>query len=47
MKEKQKKEDGFFKSMMKEICDSIIAGVIWNVITFIPRIIIRVWKNFD
>ncbi|SES18898.1 hypothetical protein [Psychrobacillus sp. OK032] len=48
MKEKQtKKEDGFFKSILKEIRDSVIVELIWNIIIFIPRMIIRMWKSFD
>ena len=48
MKAKQtKKEDGIFKSIMKEILSSVIVEVIWNVIIFIPRIIVRMWKFFD
>ncbi|WP_264158153.1 hypothetical protein [Psychrobacillus glaciei] len=43
MKQKQKKnEDGFFRSIINELLNSVIANVIWNVIIFFPRVIFRV-----
>ena len=47
MKAKKKKKDGTFKSIMKEIFETVIVEVIWNIIIFIPRIIVRMWKFFD
>lgn len=47
MKEIPEKKEGFLKSVVREIGDSVIAGVIWNVIIFIPRMIARMWKIFD
>ena len=47
MKAKKKKGDGTFKSIMNEIFDSVIVEVIWNIIIFIPRIIVRMWKFID
>lgn len=48
MKQKQKKnEDGFFRSVINELLDSVIANVIWNIIMFFPRMIIHVWKIFN
>ena len=47
MKEKPKKKDGFFKDNMVEFFDSVIIEVIWNIITFIPRVIVRLLRFFD
>ena len=45
-KEQKKRETkAFFKDMLKEFSDSIIVEVIWNIVMFIPRIIIRFVKE--
>ncbi|MEK5530274.1 hypothetical protein MKX79_12945 [Viridibacillus sp. FSL R5-0468] len=40
-KRKAEKQDGFFKEILGEIGGSIIFEVVWNIIIFIPRMIIR------
>jgi len=40
-KKKKEKQDGFFKETLGEIGGSIIFEVVWNIIMFIPRVIIR------
>jgi len=40
-KEKKEKQDGFFKEILGEIGGSIILGVVWNIIMFIPRMLVR------
>ncbi|TQR19000.1 hypothetical protein [Psychrobacillus vulpis] len=46
MEKKNKGEAGFFKSILMEIRDSIILEVIWNIIVFFPRVLVRLWKHF-
>lgn len=41
IKKKKEKQDGLFKEMLDEIGESIIFEVVWNIIMFIPRMIIR------
>lgn len=45
-KEEKDKQPGFFKEILIEIRDSIIIEVAWNILMFIPRMMIRVIKNF-
>jgi hypothetical protein len=42
---KKEKQDGFFKVILDEIGGSLLSEVIWNIIMFIPRMIIRLIKN--
>lgn len=45
MKNKPKKQKGFFKEVLAEISENFIFEVIWNIVAFIPRILIRVIKH--
>jgi hypothetical protein len=46
MNEKQKdRKKGFFKSIMIEIRDSILFELVLNILTLIPRVIIRLVKS--
>lgn len=45
MKNKPKKEKGFFREVLAEISETIIFEVIWNVIAFIPRLLVRFLKH--
>ena len=45
----EKKEDqiswkGFMKAVWIEIRDSLIASLLWNIISFIPKVILRLIK---
>jgi hypothetical protein len=42
---RRKKKDGFFKEILMEIRDSILLEVAWNILMFIPRMMIRIIKN--
>jgi hypothetical protein len=42
--EKRKKKDGYFKEILMEIRDSILLEVAWNILMFIPRMMIRLIK---
>ncbi len=50
-KKKQVKEENCFVEMFKELSFTIIAqaifSIIWNVILFIPRSIIRLYNNMS
>ncbi|WP_158231908.1 MULTISPECIES: hypothetical protein [unclassified Sporosarcina] len=45
MKNNRKKRNGSFKDFLIELRDSILFEVAWNVLMFIPRMMIRVIKN--
>ena len=48
MKSKRKKkgrEDGLFKEGLEELTGSILFEVAWNILMFIPKMIIRFFKN--
>ncbi|MFF3099864.1 hypothetical protein [Viridibacillus arvi] len=40
-KEKKKGKEGFFKRIMYEIRDSIVFELVINILTFVPRMIVR------
>ena len=44
-KVKKEKQDGLFKEMIGELTSSIIFEVAWNILMFIPKMIIRLIKN--
>ncbi|WP_159083066.1 MULTISPECIES: hypothetical protein [unclassified Lysinibacillus] len=44
-KVKKEKQDGLFKEMLGELTSSIIFEVAWNILMFIPKMIIRLIKN--
>jgi hypothetical protein len=44
-KRKKERKDGFFKEILSEIMDSILIEVVWNILMFIPRMLIRLIKN--
>lgn len=47
-KEKKNGQGGIFKDILLEIQDSILSELVWNILMFIPRIMIRLIKNiFD
>ncbi|MFE6168599.1 hypothetical protein ACFVP8_12135 [Viridibacillus arvi] len=43
--EKKKDKEGFFKRIMYEIRDSIVFELVFNILTFIPRMIVRLVVN--
>ncbi|WP_155727424.1 hypothetical protein [Peribacillus simplex] len=45
MIKEKKKGKGFFKGLMNEICDSILSELIFNILTLIPRMIVRLVKS--
>lgn len=44
-KRKKERQDGFFKEILTEIMDSILIEVVWNILMFLPRMLIRLIKN--
>lgn len=44
-KEKKKGNKGFFKGLMNEITDSILSELVFNILTLIPRTIVRLVKG--
>ncbi|MED3994600.1 hypothetical protein P4647_08015 [Peribacillus frigoritolerans] len=44
-KRKIERQNGFFKEILIELRDSILFEVAWNILMFIPRIMIRLIKN--
>ncbi|SIR86293.1 hypothetical protein SAMN05878482_106247 [Peribacillus simplex] len=44
-KEKKKGKEGFFKCVMNEIRDSILSELVFNILTLIPRMIVRLVKS--
>lgn len=44
-KEQKKRKDGFLKDILIEIRDSILFEVLWNILMFIPRMLLRLLKN--
>lgn len=44
-RKKKKSQEGFIKNVLIEIQNSIIFELIWNILLFIPRMIIRLNKN--
>lgn len=47
-KEQQNGKDrkgGFLKDILIEIRDSILFELVWNILIFIPRMIVRLIKN--
>ncbi|MGE7920913.1 hypothetical protein ACQKM9_18530 [Viridibacillus sp. NPDC093762] len=44
-KEKKKGKEGFFKRIVDEIRDSILSELVLNILTFIPRMIVRLVKS--
>ena len=44
-KTKKERQDGFFKDFLGELTSYILFEVAWNILMFIPKIIIRLIKN--
>jgi hypothetical protein len=44
-KRKKEKQNSFFKEILIELRDSIFFEVAWNILMFIPRMMIRLIKN--
>lgn len=44
-KTKKEKQDSFFKEMLGEFSVSILLEVVWNILMFIPRMVIRLIKG--
>ncbi len=42
---KENGQGGIFKDILIEIRDSILFEIVWNILIFIPRIVIRLIKN--
>lgn len=45
IKIKKERQNGFFKEILIELRDSILFEVVWNILMFIPRMMIRLIKN--
>jgi hypothetical protein len=43
--EKKNGQGGIFKYILFEIRDSILFELVWNILMFIPRMMIRLIKN--
>ncbi|MBU8878691.1 hypothetical protein BGM26_06765 [Bacillus sp. FJAT-29790] len=43
-KEKKNEKVGIFKGILIEIRDSILFELVWSILTFIPRMLIRLIK---
>ncbi|MCK1992313.1 hypothetical protein MPH61_06820 [Peribacillus muralis] len=47
-RDKRKTKNGFFKDILDQILGSIVLDLIFSILTFIPRMIVRLVKNlFD
>lgn len=44
---KEKSQEGFFKNILNEIRNSILFELIWSILLFIPRMIIRLIRNIS
>ncbi|MCD1163869.1 hypothetical protein [Peribacillus frigoritolerans] len=44
-KRKKERQNGFFKEILIELRGSILFEVAWNILMFIPRMMIRLIKN--
>lgn len=44
-KEKKNGQGGNFNDILIEIRDSILFEIVWNILIFIPRMVIRLIKN--
>lgn len=44
-KPKKEKPDSLLKSLLREIRESIILEIAWNILMFIPKMIIRFIRN--
>lgn len=44
-KEEKNGQSGNFKDILIEIRDSILFDLVWNILMFIPRMMIRLIKN--
>lgn len=44
-KTKKEKHDGLFKELLGDLTSSILFEVAWNILMFIPKMIIRLIKN--
>ena len=42
---KERQDGGFFKDLLGELTSSILFEVTWNILMFIPKMIIRLIKN--
>ena len=45
MKNKRKRQNRSLKDILFELRDSILLEVVWNILMFIPRVIIRLLKD--
>ena len=45
MKNKRKRRKSSFKDILFELRDSILIEVVWNILMFVPRLMIRVIKD--
>ncbi|MEC2076329.1 hypothetical protein [Metabacillus fastidiosus] len=45
IKIKKERQNGFLKEILIELRDSILFEVAWNILMFIPRMMIRLIKN--
>lgn len=43
---KRERQDGIFIELLRELIQSILFAVAWNILMFIPKMIIRLIKNF-
>ncbi|WP_164525648.1 hypothetical protein [Siminovitchia acidinfaciens] len=45
MKKKRERQNDFFKEILIELRESILFEVAWNILMFIPRMLLRLIKN--
>jgi len=44
-KREKEKQDGFFTEILSKLGGYILLEIIWNILLFIPRMVIRLMKN--
>ncbi len=42
---KRERQDGIFIELLRELTSSILFVVAWNILMFVPKMIIRLLKN--
>ena len=45
MRKKKEKRGSFFREIIEEFAGSIIVEVVWKIIIFVPRLIIRAFSS--
>ena len=44
-KREKEKQDSFFREFLSELGGNILLEIVWNILLFIPRMMIRLIKN--